>query len=74
MTDRARRRTSFTQAELARAIRAADTVGKVAIQTPVGIAYLDPESAHKILAPGPSAPLGSRPGVISCDELFPRCD
>lgn len=38
MTARAR----FTQAEITRAIRAADAVGKVALQTPHGIAFVDP--------------------------------
>ncbi|PWE26682.1 hypothetical protein C4N9_20695 [Pararhodobacter marinus] len=38
MTERAR----FTQAELTRAILAAEKVGKVAVQTPVGIAFVDP--------------------------------
>lgn len=38
------RRASFTQAQLTRAIRAADAVGKVAIQTPEGIAFVDPQS------------------------------
>lgn len=37
MTARAR----FTQAELARAIRAAEKAGKVAVQTPMGIAFVD---------------------------------
>ena len=31
----------FTQAELARAIAAADRCGKVAVQTPLGIAFVD---------------------------------
>lgn len=36
------RRATFTQAELARAIRAAEAVGKIALQTPHGIAFVDP--------------------------------
>lgn len=36
------RRATFTQADLARAIRAAEATGKVAVQTPAGIAFLDP--------------------------------
>ncbi|MCA2013477.1 hypothetical protein LCM17_18445 [Cereibacter sphaeroides] len=35
-------RARFTQADLTRAIRAAETLGKVAVQTPVGIAFVDP--------------------------------
>ena len=37
MTARAR----FTQAELTRAIAAAEKSGKVAVQTPMGIAFVD---------------------------------
>jgi len=33
---------TFTQAQLTRAIRAAEAVGKVAFQTPNGIAFVDP--------------------------------
>jgi len=36
-----RRRATFTQAELTRAIRAAEAVGKVALQTRSGIAFVD---------------------------------
>ena len=36
------RRTTFTEAELARAIRAADKAGKVVLQTRAGIAFVDP--------------------------------
>ena len=36
------RRATFTQAEIARAIRAAEAAGKVALQTPAGIAFVDP--------------------------------
>jgi len=51
------RRATFTQAELTRAIRAAEAAGKVALQTPDGIAFVDPtlirqtarqESASKV--------------------------
>lgn len=69
MTARAR----FTQADLARAIAVADKTGKVAVQTPMGIAYLDPDRAERLLAPNQSPPVGSGAGVISCDELFPPC-
>lgn len=34
------RRATFTQAELERAIRAADALGKTALQTPHGIAFV----------------------------------
>lgn len=37
------RRATFTEAELKRAIRAADGCGKVAVQTPLGIAFVAPE-------------------------------
>jgi len=36
------RRATFTQSDLARAIKAAEATGKVAVQTPAGIAFLDP--------------------------------
>jgi hypothetical protein len=36
------RRATFSQADLARAIRAAEAAGKVALQTPAGIAFVDP--------------------------------
>ena len=36
------RRATCTEAELARAIRAADKAGKVALQTRAGIAFVDP--------------------------------
>lgn len=69
MTTRAR----FTQADLARAIAVADKTGKVAVQTPVGIAYLDPAHAEKLLAPNQAHGIGCGPGVQSCDDLFPPC-
>lgn len=37
-------RATFTEAMLARAIRAATKTGKVALMTPVGIAFVDPET------------------------------
>lgn len=59
------RRATFTQAELTRAMRAADAVGKVALLTPAGIAFLPREDAPKLqTAPGE--------GVNSCDEVFGR--
>lgn len=36
------RRATFTEAELRRAIRAAEASGKVAVQTPIGIAFVAP--------------------------------
>ena len=36
------RRATFTEAELRRAIRAAEAAGKVAVQTALGIAFVDP--------------------------------
>lgn len=36
------KRATFTQAELARASKAADAVGKVAVWTSAGIAFVDP--------------------------------
>ena len=44
------KRADFTMAQLARAIRVADATGKVAVQTPMGIAYLDPASLPEIPA------------------------
>lgn len=66
-------RARFTQADLARAIAVADKTGKVAVQTAMGIAYLDPARAESWLAPNRSAPIGFGPGVLSCDDLFPPC-
>ena len=62
------RRATFTQAEIARALRAADAAGKVAVWTPAGIAFV--ESASVAL------PLGDQDGGNSCDQAFgiaPRC-
>ena len=36
------RRATFTQAQLTRAIRAAEKAGKVTLQMPSGIAFVDP--------------------------------
>lgn len=57
------RRATFTQAELARAIRAAEAAGKVAILTPGGIVFADPAAVPQT-APQESA------GGNSCDDLF----
>jgi hypothetical protein len=58
MTARAR----FTQAELTRAIRAAQACGKLAVLTPQGIAFV--ESASVAL------PLPEQARGNSCDEAF----
>lgn len=47
-------RATFTQAELARAIRAADAMGKVALVTRAGIAFVDPGTIPHT-APQPAA-------------------
>ena len=60
MTARAR----FTQAELARAIAAAEKAGKVAIQTPLGIAFVEPAAIAQ------TAPVESDKGGNSCDGKF----
>ena len=58
------RRATFTQAELTRAIRAAESAGKVAILTPSGIVFADPVAvAH-------SAPQKPDTGGNSCDAIF----
>lgn len=56
------RRATFTQAELVRAIRAADASGKVALMTRAGLAFVDPAAIPQ------TAPAES--GENSCDSLF----
>lgn len=56
------RRAVFTEAELARAIRAADKAGKVALQTRAGIAFVDPGTIPHDL-PDDS-------GGNTCDDIF----
>lgn len=56
------RRATFTQAELERAIRAAGKLGKVAVVTPQGIAFVE---SDKVSLPSPEQPRGN-----SCDEAF----
>lgn len=56
------RRATITQAELARAIRAADATGKVALRTPYGIAFVDPALVAQ------PAPVES--GENTCDQAF----
>jgi hypothetical protein len=58
------KRATFTQAELTRAIRAAEAAGKVALQTPAGIAFVDPQHIAQ------SAPTPTESGGNSCDGLF----
>lgn len=63
------RRATFTQADLARAISAAEARGKVAIWTPAGIAFLDPDAvpASAVIA-GPATP--EEEGGNTCDAAF----
>ena len=60
------RRATFTQAELTRAIRAAEAAGKVALQTPAGIVFVDPGLIPQI---GPQSG-AAESGGNSCDSLF----
>lgn len=57
------RRATFTQAEIARAIRAADAAGKVAQWTPAGIAFVDPATI-------PHDPPADGGGGNTCDAAF----
>ncbi|HMO09158.1 MAG TPA: hypothetical protein PKD10_16135 [Paracoccaceae bacterium] len=61
------RRATFTQAELARAIRVAQAAGKVAVWTPSGIVFAD--SAETLLAspPAPAPDEGN-----TCDQVWGR--
>lgn len=56
------RRATFTKADLARAVRVADELGKVALWTPEGIAFVE---SDRIALPSPDQPRGN-----SCDEAF----
>lgn len=58
------RRATFTQTELTRAIRAAEAAGKVALQTPAGIAFVDPAHIAQS-APEPETESGN-----TCDAAF----
>lgn len=61
------RRATFTQAELVRAIRAAEAAGKVARWTPVGIVFVDPgDVPQDALLPGT--------GGNTCDAAFGMVD
>lgn len=55
-------RVTFTQAQIARAIRAAEACGKVALMTPAGIALVDPAAL--------ALPSAETPRVNTCDEFF----
>jgi hypothetical protein len=54
--------TRLTQAAIARAIRAAEQTGKVAVMTPAGIVFAAPD---KIALPSPETGRAN-----SCDEIF----
>ena len=56
------RRATFTQAELERAIRAAGKLGKVAVMTRAGIAFVE---SDQVALPSQEEPRGN-----SCDEAF----
>lgn len=56
------KRATFTQADLARAISAAEKAGKVAVWTPAGIVFAPPDAIPH------NAPKES--GENSCDGLF----
>lgn len=56
------KRAAFTQAEIARAIRAADKAGKVAVQMRDGIAFVSPDAVTH------DAAVSS--GGNTCDEAF----
>jgi hypothetical protein len=55
-------RAAFTQAQIARAIRAAKGEGMVALMTPQGIAFVE---SDKVSLPSPEQGRGN-----SCDEAF----
>ena len=57
------RRAKVTQAELTRAIRAAEATGKIALQTPAGIAFVDPATIAQ------TVPTESGQGN-TCDNVF----
>lgn len=58
------RRATFTKADLARAVRVADELGKVALWTPQGICFV--ESA-KVALPSPDQAAAE---VAECDRAF----
>jgi hypothetical protein len=49
------KRATFSQAEIARAIRAAESLGKVALWTPAGIAFVESGELPIALPPGDQA-------------------
>lgn len=56
------KRATFTQAEIARAIRAADKAGKVAVQMRDGIVFVSPDAVTHDAA--------TSSGGNTCDEAF----
>lgn len=58
------KRVNFTQAQLARAIKAATAAGKLAVQTPAGIAFVDPTLLHQGIFAEPTNEENT------CDGLF----
>ena len=54
-------RAVFTAAQLARAVKVAESLGKVAVQTPIGIAFVDPATVGKV---------GPRESVSPVDAWF----
>lgn len=58
------KRATFTQAELARAIRAAEACGKVAVQTPMGIAFVE---SDKVALPSQDHDSAE---IEACDKAF----
>jgi hypothetical protein len=60
------RRATFTAADLTRAVRVADALGKVALWTPQGIALVEKGSVALPSAEPPEAPTEGN----SCDKAF----
>jgi len=55
-------RATFTQAQITRAIRAAQACGKVAVMTPQGIAFVESDKV--------ALPSAEQPRRNSCDEAL----
>lgn len=63
------RRAPFTQADLSRAIGAAEARGKVAVWTPAGIAFLPPDAVPvSAMLATPATP--GEEGGNTCDAAF----
>lgn len=58
------RRVTFTRADLARAVSVADQLGKVALWTPQGIAFVE---SDKVALPSPDQEPAE---VAECDKAF----